>query len=406
MYDYLIIGSGVAGLYFAYKYLLNKNYKFAILDKRDYIGGRILTTTFYGTKINLGAAIIYPHHHHLIRLIKELKIEYKENHGEYRHEYKDLSQDDINTMMDKIKNTYLENKNEVDKLKLTMEEFINIYFPNDFVTILKNICDFQDFWCGDVASIIGEYPYNELISKYTTSYSIKGGYGVLIDKLVSYINTDNIKLNQKVIIVEKIQNSFKVTTNNINTNTNEIYETKKLIICGDIDVSYIQFINITGLYDIFNSIGSVPFMRIYSYHDKVNIKTSIRTTSPLSKMYKITDNIMLSGYMERHEAELMFNLIKKLDSDSIKHVLDKLIKKSITIDPTNNVSEVKNFLYKYWKHVVHYFKPGYNLDQNQLIQNNILIAGEMVSNYQGWVEGAIQSVDDSSLLFQTLEQNK
>ena len=51
IYDYIIIGAGIGGLYNAY--LLNQNYTVLVLEKNDYIGGRIKEVKFHNTIVKL-----------------------------------------------------------------------------------------------------------------------------------------------------------------------------------------------------------------------------------------------------------------------------------------------------------------------------------------------------------------
>jgi phytoene dehydrogenase-like protein len=55
MYDYIIIGGGLAGLTINY-YLTNK-YKTLLLEKNNFIGGRAIEGKFHGEHIKLGAGI-------------------------------------------------------------------------------------------------------------------------------------------------------------------------------------------------------------------------------------------------------------------------------------------------------------------------------------------------------------
>ena len=58
IYDYIIIGSGIAGLYTALK-LTDKypNSKILILEKNKYIGGRILVKKFANKYVPIGAGV-------------------------------------------------------------------------------------------------------------------------------------------------------------------------------------------------------------------------------------------------------------------------------------------------------------------------------------------------------------
>ena len=60
IYDIIIIGSGMSGLYTAYNIKkMSPNTSFLILEKykRQWIGGRTSNETFYGTEIVTGAGI-------------------------------------------------------------------------------------------------------------------------------------------------------------------------------------------------------------------------------------------------------------------------------------------------------------------------------------------------------------
>ena len=91
--EYLIIGAGISGLYLGY--ILNKlNVKFKIIEKNNYIGGRILTEKWHGININIGAGVFKEDHINLINLLNELDIKYKSHKGEYKFIY-NKNQEDI-----------------------------------------------------------------------------------------------------------------------------------------------------------------------------------------------------------------------------------------------------------------------------------------------------------------------
>ena len=83
IYDYIIIGGGISGIYSLYKLnKLHKNSKILLIEKENYLGGRILNKTFHNEKIKLGAGIAKDDNHHLLRLLKKLKIKYFKVDGE------------------------------------------------------------------------------------------------------------------------------------------------------------------------------------------------------------------------------------------------------------------------------------------------------------------------------------
>ena len=56
-----------------------------------------------------------------------------------------------------------------------------------------------------------------------------------------------------------------------------------------------------------------------------------------------------------------------------------------------DVSETKDFISAYWKHGIHYYRPNSNINKvlSEYEKNGLYFIGEMVSNNQGWVEGAV-----------------
>ena len=78
IYDYIIIGGGISGLYSAYllNNLLNKEYNVLVLEKNNYIGGRIKDIKFHGKIIKLGAGISQEKNKNILNLLKKCKISY------------------------------------------------------------------------------------------------------------------------------------------------------------------------------------------------------------------------------------------------------------------------------------------------------------------------------------------
>ena len=80
--DYIIVGSGISGLYSGYKILKkNKNKNILILEakKKKWVGGRMSNYDFYGVSVVTGAGIgRKDKDKNLIRLLKALDIPYSE----------------------------------------------------------------------------------------------------------------------------------------------------------------------------------------------------------------------------------------------------------------------------------------------------------------------------------------
>ena len=78
MYDYLIVGAGISGLYTAYKinqYYPNK--KICIIEATSYIGGRLHTINYDGFTLDGGGARFNTKQYRVVSLVKELNLQSK-----------------------------------------------------------------------------------------------------------------------------------------------------------------------------------------------------------------------------------------------------------------------------------------------------------------------------------------
>ena len=75
IYDYIIIGSGISGLYSGYQLLKKNITNFLIFEKNEYIGGRIKTFPIEDHKVSMGAGIGRKRDINLKKLLEELGIE-------------------------------------------------------------------------------------------------------------------------------------------------------------------------------------------------------------------------------------------------------------------------------------------------------------------------------------------
>jgi UDP-galactopyranose mutase len=128
MYDYIIIGGGISGLYL--NYLLTTNNKTLLLEKNNYFGGRAFDVKFHDLNIKLGAGIAELHNKHLLKVLKKLKIKSPKFDGSINV----ISNEkvNINKMINDIKKTY--KITPYEKIKnMSVSDFIIKYFWSKFL---------------------------------------------------------------------------------------------------------------------------------------------------------------------------------------------------------------------------------------------------------------------------------
>lgn len=382
IHNYIIIGGGLAGLY-TYERLQedNKSLNILLLEKNDYLGGRMKEQNFHGTTIKLGAGIIDDTCLNMINILDKYKIKtYKSNST---HIDDHLSPKfDVNEAINQIKNTYYKETASKKRLELTVNQFLNKHFPPEFTKLFYLYADFTDFHDQDINDFILKYPIEDLSRTPSFVYSFK--FKDLIDKLS---NGKNIILNYQVKSIKKI-----LYGNTEIFNINDNYYAHNIITATTIDCLK-KLLNFSFL----DQIQSIPFYRNYVYSDDLtNFKNGIiMANNEIKKMIKMNDNIIMIVYCDNDHA----NFWKKAHDISeqkqmpniIKQILNKLLRE-------NGIKlNILDSVHQYWSEGIHYYRPN-NEDRQEWIirhmnpEKGIYVVGEMMGLKQGWMEGALESV--------------
>jgi monoamine oxidase len=382
MYDYITIGGGIAGLYA--NYLLSKKYSCLLLEKNEHFGGRAFEMDFHGTLIKLGAGIMADHNKHLLALLKELNIKVNSFKSNTDTNFKNSSNYyEMGNAICEIKNTFEEHKKSIKNKGYTMKEFLIKYFGSKFANEFILNCEYHDFLKSDVEYFIKYYDINDMTHE---------PYKVLIIKWIDLINklvNKNCLNNVEVLKVEKNieNNTFNIITKNNN------YQCKKVIFATTLKPLIKLSKNIINInYNKF--IGTVPFVRIYCYYKKGYVDNLSHYTivdNKLQKIIKINDNVLMASYSDNSDA-LYWKKIKQQSKEKQINIVSKYL------EDLNVKGKINDIVIAFWDEGIHYYKP--TKDINKTIRKlakpakNIYVVGEIVSYKQGWVEGAIQSVDD------------
>lgn len=369
--DTIVIGSGIAGLYYAYKHLRGK--KFKILEKNTYIGGRILTTMFHGQSIVLGAGVGRFHKDVLFkRLLKELDIPIKRTTNTKNVSIEDIQF--VKTVLRVLKKFHKQNPNYPSSFEDIVVKLFNLDVLMNFVAING----YSDFVKEDYRETLYHYGIEDNVSSMDI---FQVPWDLLIDRLVEQIGIDNIITD---CYVESICKSASDGTFMIHSKTT--FNAKHIVVATDI----------TGVHKLFPNnllykyVSGQPFSRIYVKirgEQLVDGYTIVR--SPLQKIIPISiqDGIYMIAYNDNENAiytrDLPLNKLIELTGKDGKEIN--------VIDHTG----------VFWTIGTHYFKPYFwkfsewpkylNMMRNP--EKNVKVIGEAFSFNQGWVEGALESVD-------------
>jgi protoporphyrinogen oxidase len=380
IYDYIIVGGGIAGLYA--NFLLSKKYNTLLLEKNNYFGGRSYEMDFHGTNIKLGAGIMADHNKHLLKLLKKLNIKVNSFMSDFNIM---LNYDfDMTKAICSIVSKYEQEKNNIKNL--SMKQFLIKYFGTKFAKEFIENCEYADFINSDVEYFIKYYDIYDMSHEQ---------YKVLIINwydLVSKLVLENCINNTTVTNIIKDDNKYI-----INTDTNYTYTTKKIIFATTLAPLIKLTKNIVKV-NYNDYIGTTPFIRIYTYHKNGYNNSSNNNLghynfvdNELQKIIKINDKVLMSSYSDSKNALYWKKYVDKNKDIQIKAVSNKLKK--------YNIKNIDDIVIAYWEEGVHYYKPNPKLSLTKRINllsrpdKNIYVVGEIISKKQGWVEGCIESVE-------------
>ena len=391
-YDNIIIGAGISGLYTAYNIKkMYPNETFIILEKNDKIGGRVGSFNFHGVPVSIGAGIGRFEKDVLLKqLLKELKIKYNTFPVDSQFSKVWKTQCDVVQVIKLLKSEYKKNK-----VPTTFKKFALSKIDKTLYDCFRKSNAYSDFENEDVFEVLYHYGLDDNLNGWI---GMSIDWNLLLKKLSENIGLTNIKLKCPVSkinsddIIEVFANNKKYTCNRLYVAT-EIETLKKLLITPECKKIYKQ-------------IHGQPFLRVYGKFSgeskKIMNEYLEKTTVVDTLLYRIipidkTKGVYMIAYTDNAGANYVYNLIKN-DKNYTK--LENLLKISLGIPNDFNLI-IDDIVSYYWKCGTHYYEPldkTYSsrikfINKAQHPEHNIFVVGEVVSRMQGWVEGALSSVD-------------
>ena len=394
-YDIIIIGSGIAGLYSAYKIKqFNPALSVLILEKnkKQWIGGRTSNEPFYGTQVVTGAGIVRKNKDHLlVKLIKELNIPYHEfiSSHHYITQFKPIN---INETMRSLKKEEATNKTMT--FKQLAIKYLGVKKYKQFIVT----SGYSDYEKEDAHDTLYNYGMDDNAGNLTC---LSISWKELVAKLVDQIGSENIKAQQKVIKINKIsedQPDFE-----IETQKGVMYKCNKIIIATTIS-SLLHLLPSKS--SIYKQIHAQPFLRLYAKFSKSSaeimkeyVKGYTIVEGPLQKIIPMDPDkgVYMIAYSDNASAiALKDHLENTLEN---RKYFEELLEQTVGIAEGSLI--INALLDFYWDEGTHYYEPlkgPYKtrtafINAAQHPDKNILVVGEVVSKHQGWVEGALESVE-------------
>lgn len=365
-YDVVIIGGGIAGLYTAYQ-LSKTNKNFILIERDSQLGGRIKMDKIDGVDIPTGASYLkWNKDKSLRKLISDLDIEVTPYELTMD---KTFPESDIDKMFKKLKS----HLKDYPRNKIDFKEYaVGVLGKKDYQNLV-NMMGFSDFEKADFEDTVINYGLDDNVSG---NKMVNLDWNKLIGKMVKSIGNKQILLNKEVKEIKSDKDSFTI-------DFGEKITCKKVVVATQIS-SVKKLIKS----DIYKGIESQEFIKIFAKVDGLeSVKNYTIVDSPLRKVIPFKNDVYCIAYSDNKDAIYL--------NSQNKSQIEKLLKVDFDI---KGISNMKKF---FWKEGTHYYKPLSNdfKSRKEFIKNaqrpykNIFVVGECVSQKQGWVNGALETVD-------------
>lgn len=401
-YDIIIIGSGISGLYAAYNIQkMSPSTSFIILEKykKNWIGGRTSNDMFYGTQIVTGAGIGRKNKDKLlIHLLNELNLPYEEFNVKPYYSTQIDTIIDIKKVIQYLKEEYNKNKNQT---RTTFKEFaypiLGDKLYNDFLVS----AGYTDYENEDAFDVIQNYGMDDNACCWK---GLHINWKLLVTTLHNKIGVDKIKTSMNVVNIEKTRENPCCFL--VETDKEIVFESNKVIVATTID-SIKQIVpGASNKNSIYNEIKGQTFLRQYGKFTKKSseiMKKYINgytiVPGPLQKIIPIdaSKGVYMIAYTDNINATFLKKYLENTPKN--REVFCYLLETALGIlHESLELIAIKDY---YWPIGTHYYTPLPNKYENreefinnaQNPENGILVVGEVVSNNQGWTNGALSSVN-------------
>jgi hypothetical protein len=402
-YDIVIIGSGIAGLYAAYNIQkMSPSTSFVILEKykKNWIGGRTSNDVFYGTRVVTGAGIGRKAKDKLlVQLLDELDFPYEEFPFQPYYSSQIDNVLDIKKVIQHLKQEY--NKDAgTNKRRLTFKEFAKPVLGDKIYKDFLVSAGYTDYENEDAFDVIQNYGMDDNACCWK---GLRIDWKHLVTTLHTTIGIGKIKTSTNVVSVKKIrENPCRFF---VETDKGVTFESNKVIIATTIDSIKQILHGASSKHSIYNEIKGQTFLRLYGKFSKASAKIMEKyvkgytiVPGPLQKIIPMDANkgVYMIAYSDNTSATFLKKYLE--DTPKNREVFCYLIEKALGIpNKSLELSAMKDY---YWPIGTHYYVPlGDKYDNRedfihkaQHPEDGILVVGEVVSDNQGWTNGALSSV--------------
>jgi hypothetical protein len=417
-YDVVIIGAGIAGLYAAYKIrtaigsasVPDPDTRILVLERTNkrQLGGRAGTISFQGTNVVTGAGIGRKHKDKLLlKLMTDLGLPINEFTTEHHFPPNIASTCDVKKTFLMLRREY-KAQSEIQR-GATFKEFAKPILGDGPYKQFVTCVGYSDYENEDVYDTLYNYGFDD---NYQPWVGFSVPWKTLVDALVARIGIQHISPNSNVqsVYMDDDNQNQKSRIHVLFEKNNRLVDihTRKLVIATDIDSALELIPGAKSKHSLYKHIKGQPFLRLYGKFTRGSIPVLKKYISgltvvpgPLQKIIPMNPDkgVYMISYSDNQRTLALLKYLENTVENRDK--MCRLLEKSLGIPKEECILEMTDMMECYWRVGTHYYQPlgapfttrQEFIKQVQHPHPNMVVVGEMVALNQGWVEGALDSVE-------------
>ncbi len=397
MYDAVVIGGGIAGLYYAHRYTQSHpGANVIVLEGSQRLGGRAGNVMFRGQSVVCGAGIGRKKKDALLQaLLQELGVPYREFTVQHSYSPSLEPHVDVIKTLKTLRKAYARKPDASQDFK----HFATAVLGKEEYKSFKTATGYTDYEKQDAHDALYLYGMEDVAAKWQGLWI---PWNELVKALADRVQT---RMGHKVIQLARQQDAqsarggtFLVTCSNGAT-----FATTHVVLATTIDALHQLLPQHKHLY---NNIQGQPFIRVYAQFDASSARTleSVAPTrtvvpGPLQDIIPIAPSkgIYMIGYADNKAAARLHSLYHTNDRLTS---FARLTEKALGLEKNAlKILHMQMFYHPIGTHYCLPLKPPYKtrrtyLNAAQKPEPGLFVVGEVVAMNQGWVEGALKTVEN------------
>lgn len=386
-YDIIIIGGGLAGLYYAKRALeRNKSLTILVLEANGHLGGRTRMEKFQGVLVPTGAGIgRFTKDITLMQLLTDYKVQHQMLPGSPTNYMVKPGHADVESVYKEL----LANR-KLAKPGLNFKVFATRVLGRDRYNNFADSTGYTDYEQADAKDALLHYGFDDVFAKGFAKFRFS--WNGITNAVSRHLRSQGVKImyREHVTTIDPGADGFGLS---VRTSRNRYTARQRVIVATSAPVA--KKIMSKPLQASMNNalsyIGTNSFSLMYVKVDKSrslqflkNLTGYTVVSGPLQKIIPIDieQGVYLIGYSDN-------GAVVELRSSSLGH---KDVE-SLVLAATGYQIKVLCLRKYFWQHGTHFYRPGFSSKYPVSSTYPIDFVGEAYGPDQGWTEGALKSVD-------------